>query len=266
MRDLAQARILADRVTGSEGESKVLRGLMLAIKDPKTWCFILMNYSFTCGYGKSQHHPFSSPSPPHPLSTSPIPQPTPTPPTIGYNFFFPTLINGLGMGTRITSLLMTSPPYVFGAALSIAVSWHSDRVRSRTWHCFACLLLAIIGYALTLGTTSHGARYAATFFYAPGAFTANSIMYSWALSSLGQMREKRAAGSAIVNVLGHLGNICSPYFFFERERPQYRTAFLILLVFIAVGASVVWGRGRGWAGKTGSSKGWRRRGGRPLCR
>jgi hypothetical protein len=34
-----------------------------------------------------------------------------------------------------------------------------------------------------------------------------------------------------VNILGHIGNIISPYFFRENERPVCTTAFVLMLVF-----------------------------------
>ena len=34
-----------------------------------------------------------------------------------------------------------------------------------------------------------------------------------------------------MNILGHIGNIISPYFFRENERPVYTTAFVLMLVF-----------------------------------
>lgn len=43
MRRLAEARMIADRVTGSTGEGKVFAGAKLALLDPKTWIFVSLN-------------------------------------------------------------------------------------------------------------------------------------------------------------------------------------------------------------------------------
>jgi len=40
MRRLAEARIIADRVTGASGTGSLKHGLMLAVTDPKTWFFV----------------------------------------------------------------------------------------------------------------------------------------------------------------------------------------------------------------------------------
>lgn len=158
-----------------------------------------------------------------------------------FNFFFPTLISGLNIGNNITALLLTSPPYLLGAVLAMTIAWNSDRMRERGYHMLGALAAAIVGYVLTLSTTNIGARYAATFFYCPGSFAANALVYSWAMSSLATTPEKKAAGGAAVNVIGHIGNVVSPYFFLERERPTYRIAFVIMLVFVAVSIATVFG-------------------------
>jgi hypothetical protein len=51
------------------------------------------------------------------------------------------------------------------------------------------------------------------------------------VSTLSQTPEKRAAGGAIVNICGHLGNVMSPYFFPDADRPRYTMAMILQIVF-----------------------------------
>jgi sugar phosphate permease len=51
MRRLGEARIVADRVTGSGGSGGVLAGLKLVLRDPKAYIFAWMNLVMTAGYG-----------------------------------------------------------------------------------------------------------------------------------------------------------------------------------------------------------------------
>ena len=218
MRRLAEARMVADRVTGSTGKGSVFGGVKLCVLDPKTYIFvstpvivsgahqvltprsqIFLNLFMTASYG--------------------------------FNFYFPTMVQGFGIGSRTISLLLTSPPFFLGALVSFLLAWNSDRMRERGYHVSAGLGAAAIGYIITLASSTTAARYTASFFYAPGAFAANALIYSWAISSLSATPEKRAAAGAIVNILGHIGNIISPYFFRENERPVYTTAFVLMLVF-----------------------------------
>jgi hypothetical protein len=73
MRKLAAARILDDRVEISE-KSSVFQGLKLAVTDLKLYMFLFMNIFITSSYG--------------------------------FNNFFPTIVNGLGMWNSPPALFM----------------------------------------------------------------------------------------------------------------------------------------------------------------
>ncbi|ETN45871.1 uncharacterized protein HMPREF1541_00052 [Cyphellophora europaea CBS 101466] len=202
MRKLAAARILDDRVEVTE-KSTVWHGLKLALKDMKLYMFLFMNVFITSSYG--------------------------------FNNFFPTIVNGLGFGSRVTSLLMTAPPYVLGTLCTFYVAWDSDRRQERGLHIIIPLSCSVVGFIVTVATGNPAARYAMTFLYAAGCFSANTLQYTWAVSTLGQTPEKRAAGGAIVNICGHLGNVISPYFFPDRDAPRYTMAMILQIVFASLG-------------------------------
>lgn len=198
MRKIAVARILDDRVEKSS-ESSVWHGLKLAVTDVKTFIFIFMNIFITSSYG--------------------------------FNNFFPTMVAGFNMGSNTISLLLTAPPYVLGTAVSFFVAWNSDRKRERGFHIIANLCCSITGFIITVATANTAARYASAFLYASGSFSANALVYTWAVSTLGQTPEKRAAGGAIVNICGHIGNVISPYFFPDKDAPRYTMAMILQIVF-----------------------------------
>ena len=218
MRRLAEARMVADRVTRSTGKGSVFGGVKLCVLDPKTYIFASTSVIVSCTFQDL-------------TPTSQIFLNLFMTASYGFNFYFPTMVQGFGIGSRTISLLLTSPPFFLGALVSFLLAWNSDRMRERGYHVSAGLGAAAIGYIVTLASSTTAARYTASFFYAPGAFAANALIYSWAISSLSATPEKRAAAGAIVNILGHIGNIISPYFFRENERPVYTTAFVLMLVF-----------------------------------
>lgn len=201
MRKLAVARILDDRVETSENSS-VWHGLKLALTDVKCYIFIFMNIFMTSSYG--------------------------------FNNFFPTMVDGFGLGSRTVALLLTAPPYVVGTVISFIVAWSSDRRRERGFHIMANLCCSITGFIITVATTNTAARYTSAFLYTSGSFSANALVYTWAVSSLGQTPEKRAAGGAIVNICGHIGNVISPYFFPDSDAPRYTMAMILQIVFAAL--------------------------------
>jgi hypothetical protein len=106
------------------------------------------------------------------------------------------------------SLLLTAPPYVLSTAVSL-VAWSSDRKKRRGYHIVANNCCAIIGSIISVATPVTAARYTAAFLYTSGISSANALVYMWAVSALGQTREEKAAGSAIVQIRGHLDNVVS---------------------------------------------------------
>jgi MFS family permease len=198
MRKIAVVRIEADRVE-KYSESTVWQGLRLALADVKTYIFIFMNIFMTSSYG--------------------------------FNNFFPTMVAGFNLGSRTMALALTAPPYILGTIMSFFVAWSSDRSKERGFHIMTNNCVSIVGFIISVATLNTAARYTAAFLYTSGSFSANALVYTWAVSSLGQTPEKRAAGGAIVNIMGHLGNVMSPYFFPDSDRPRYTMAMILQIVF-----------------------------------
>ncbi|KAM0260096.1 hypothetical protein ACHAQJ_003021 [Trichoderma viride] len=208
-RELAAKRMALDRVSLPEADRSVWYGVRLAIKDTRTWIFVLLLCSNHTAYG--------------------------------FNYFFPTIVNGFHLGSQTITLVLTAPPYLFGAAVSFAVAYSSDRHNERGYHICVPMAVAAVGFIISTATLNIGARYFASFLYCSGAFAANAMVYSWAASTLNQTPEKRAAGTAIVNLLAQLGNIWSPYFFRPGDAPRYALAMILMMVFsfISIGCAVL---------------------------
>jgi hypothetical protein len=140
----------------------------------------------------------------------------------------------MNFGGRTITLLLTAPPYIFGAIVSLAVACSSDRFNERGYHTSGPMVFAIIGFIISVATLNNSARYFASFLYCAGAFAANAAVYSWAASSLNQTPEKRACATAMVNLLSQFGNIWSPYFFPSSDGPRYVMAMLLMMAFCAL--------------------------------
>lgn len=90
--------------------------------------------------------------------------------------FFPSIVETLGYG-RIQTMLLTAPPFVFGAILIYIISWISDvsltllqpekddmansSQRKHLMYMFimGCLCISLVAYAISMGTLSIGGRY-----------------------------------------------------------------------------------------------------------
>lgn len=139
------------------------------------------------------------------------------------------------------TLALTAPPYLVGAAVSFLVAYSSDKNNERGWHIVAPMAVAAIGFIVSVATLNVPARYVASFLYCSGCFAANSMVYSWAASTLNQTPEKRACATAIVNLLAQFGNIWSPYFFPSTDGPRYTMAMILMMgfSFLSIGCVVV---------------------------
>ncbi|KAF4464588.1 major facilitator superfamily transporter [Fusarium albosuccineum] len=198
----AGSRIALDRVSLPEADRSVWHGLSLAVKDVRTWIFVIILCANHTAYG--------------------------------FNNFFPTIVKSMNLGSRTVTLVLTAPPYLFGAIISFLVAYSSDHFNERGYHVSGPMLVAIVGFVISAATLNNAARYAASFLYCSGAFAANAAVYSWAASSLNQTPEKRACATAIVNLLSQLGNIWSPYFFPSSDGPRYVMAMLLMTGFSAL--------------------------------
>ncbi|KAK2017379.1 MFS general substrate transporter [Colletotrichum eremochloae] len=201
LREVAQARIAADRVSEPRAKSSVWNGLRLVVTDVKAWTFCLLGASISCAYG--------------------------------FNNFYPTIVAGLGMGSRIKTVLLTAPPYFMTAMTAMLVAWSSDRNKERGWHMTVPMILTLVAYIISAATVNNGARYFASFMYIGGSFSANPLLATWIATTLGRTPEKRAAGIAFCNVFSFFGNLVSPYFFPQSHGPRYLMAMLIMGAFSA---------------------------------
>lgn len=152
----------------------------------------------------------------------------------GFINFFPTIVRGFNLGSNTLTLILTAPPYLVAAVVSLLLAVSSDRRNERGWHISAPQAAACVGFAITAATLNGPARYAAAFLYVGGTFTTVGIVFAWAASTLGETSEERACAIAIVSPLSQLGNIWSPYFFPPTDAPRFLMANLLMLVFSAL--------------------------------
>ncbi|KAH8894628.1 MFS general substrate transporter [Thozetella sp. PMI_491] len=198
-RQLAIDRIACDQVSNQESNNSVWYGLKLAALDFRVWVFAFILCANHTAYG--------------------------------FNNFFPTIVNGFNLGSRTVTLLCTAPPYLVGAIISFLVAYSSDKVGERGYHISIPMGVAAIGFIINVSVSNVPAQYFSSFLYISGCFSANSIVYSWAATSVSQTPEKRACAGAIINLMGQLGNIWSPYFFSSQDAPRYIKAMILMIGF-----------------------------------
>ncbi|KAH7380706.1 major facilitator superfamily domain-containing protein [Pyrenochaeta sp. MPI-SDFR-AT-0127] len=201
-RRVSSLRMSLDSVSSQETNHSVWYGLKLAVSDYKVWIFALILCSNQSAYG--------------------------------FNYFYPAIVRGFNLGSRTITLVCTAPPYIIGAVVSYFIAWSSDRRNERGYHICAPMAVAVVGFIVSVSVLNLAARYCASFFYISGVFGANAAVYSWAAFTVGDTTEKKAAATAIINIVGQFGSIWSPYFFDPNDEPRYSRAMILLMAFCAL--------------------------------
>jgi len=134
-------------------------------------------------------------------------------------YFAPTVVQGLGYkGTDIQ--LMSVPPYASAFACSVATSYVSDRVKMRGPFVAFWATIAMVGYAIWLGTTKTSVLYGALVLQVTGIYAIAGLFGAWNANNLAPSY-KRSTGIVMGFVSTNLGGILSTWLFPTTERPRY---------------------------------------------
>lgn len=136
--------------------------------------------------------------------------------------FLPLILKRLGYSTVVTNLL-TVPPNFFGFLVLLAVTYHSDRVRERTFHIIGALTLSMIGLIILAAVnteSSRGVAYFATFLVAAGAYIPSCLVHSWHNNN-NVNENSRAATTGLLVGISNLGGILSSATFRTNYAPRY---------------------------------------------
>ncbi|KAF7541244.1 hypothetical protein G7054_g682 [Neopestalotiopsis clavispora] len=203
-KSIAQRRLIED--AGAEGlseeeDSSWKKGLVLAVKDYRSWIFACLQMAVTAN--------------------------------ISYSHFFPTLIKEIGFTDNMTVLLLTSPPYVFGFLWCISLCFYADRVQKRSIPAATSISMAMVATVILIAVpySDQWVRYAFTFPLTGGAFGVYATTYTWLSSTLGQPRVKKAAAIGIANTLANIASLFANYFWLDKYEPTFQVSWGILLAF-----------------------------------
>ncbi|GJD04743.1 major facilitator superfamily transporter [Colletotrichum higginsianum] len=128
-----------------------------------------------------------------------------------------------------TALLLTAPPYFVSGFLGIPFAWSSGKLNERTWHITAGLSLAIVGFAMSCGSTNNGVR-----------GLSNVLSVGWVSNTLSQTPEKKAVAYSLVNVTANLAYIYCAYLWPSTDGPKYMMGFSSMIAFAATSIMCAW--------------------------
>ena len=184
------------------GGMSQLRGFKLAMADPRTY---MLSIAYMCITGAS-----------------------------GFQNFFPTLTATLGY-SKIDSLLLVAPPYIFMVIYSMCHSLASDRIGNRFWFFVYPVPVTIVGFVIFMTTDSFGPRYF-SFFLMVFVFAMNGTCYAWISNAIPRPPAKRAAAYAFINSIGNSASIWTPYTYRKQDSPHYIPALGVCIALQVIAA------------------------------
>ncbi|RFU34721.1 hypothetical protein B7463_g1666, partial [Scytalidium lignicola] len=193
MKHVANRRLAIEAAEADVDEAGItsqIRGLKLAMIDPKTYILAIAYMAIT---GAS-----------------------------GFQNFFPTLTATLGYN-HIISLILVAPPYIFMVFYSMAHSFLSDKLGNRFWFFVYPIPITIAGFIIFMTTDTFGPRYF-SFFLIIFVFAMNGTCYSWVANAIPRPPAKRAAAYAFINSIGNSATIWTPYTYRTQDAPHYLPA------------------------------------------
>lgn len=148
-REIAEGRLSLDIGGADQGQDEsAWQGLKMALTDPKVWLLGLTYHATIMGL--SVRRLFASYTNLFVLTCA------------QFVFFFPTITQALGYNTT-TTLLLTAPPWMWACLVSLPNAWHADKTGERFFHYFGPAATCIVGYIISMTTTTTAPRYFAMF-------------------------------------------------------------------------------------------------------
>ncbi|KAM0789056.1 hypothetical protein ACM66B_003119 [Microbotryomycetes sp. NB124-2] len=139
----------------------------------------------------------------------------------GIAVFMPTIVRTLFPGrTVVHQQLLSAPPYVFGACVNIIVPLIASKTARRGYCMLATAPMAIIGFAIFLGSNNTNAKYAGAFLVTAGSFPFGALC-TGATSANSSPDSARASAIGAVVMVGNIGGLISSWTFLAKDAPRF---------------------------------------------
>ncbi|UNI15667.1 hypothetical protein JDV02_002178 [Purpureocillium takamizusanense] len=193
-REYAVRRLEHDNNATQAGSMGHLESFVRAVKDWRTWMFVLAQSLCTCAG------------------------------TITY--FIPTLMAALGYkGHEIQ--YMTIPIYMVALVIVLACCFSSDLLNERPKHIMAMGAMSTVALIITAAVTDSKARYAFLAIGASGIWACSPLTLSYLSNTICRPAEKRAVAIGVVNALANLSSVYGSYIWPSNSAPRYIAGFSV---------------------------------------
>ncbi|KAK4459420.1 major facilitator superfamily domain-containing protein [Cladorrhinum samala] len=139
-------------------------------------------------------------------------------PLYAFSLFLPTIIADMGWNDSvIRAQLMSVPPYVAAALLTVVIGYIADRTRARGICNIAVSVVGIAGFIMLLVSENPAVKYVGTFLGALGIYPCISNTITWVANNTEGVY-KRGVVMGFVVGWGNLNGIVSSNIFFNSPR------------------------------------------------
>ncbi|KAK7951344.1 transporter [Apiospora aurea] len=157
-------------------------------------------------------------------------------PLYAFSLFLPTIVSELGWSGAdgkdvVRAQLMSVPPYVAAAILTVIIGFVADRTRQRGLCNIAVSAIGIAGFAMMVGSNNAAVKYAGTFLGALGIYPCISNTISWMANNIEGVY-KRGVVLGFVIGWGNLNGIVSSNIYFHQ--PRYVEGHAVILAYMIV--------------------------------
>ncbi|KXN73675.1 hypothetical protein CONCODRAFT_3361 [Conidiobolus coronatus NRRL 28638] len=126
---------------------------------------------------------------------------------------------------KLSSLLLTAPPYAVAIFTTIAIAYHSDKKMQRCYHFCFSIAIGTIGYLLMAVVSNNHVKYFGAFLAVIGATSALPIHLSWLNNNM-VGSTKAGTATAMVISFASFGGIVSGQMYRASEAPSIFQAIL----------------------------------------
>ena len=149
-------RLKEDQQSSAEHEEFKMTYLWAALKDWKTYCGMLIYMG-------------------------------PLMPLYSFSLFLPTIIQNMSFTTKdniIKNQLLSVPPYVLAALMTIVVGFWSDKSGKRAIFNICCAPVSMTGFIMLIASHNPAVQYAGAFLGALGIYPAISLTIAWVANNV----------------------------------------------------------------------------------
>jgi len=153
-------------------------------------------------------------------------------PLYAFSLFLPSIVQSLGWNTStVRSQLMSAPPYLAAAIVTVAVGWAADRKKRRGLFNVISSVVSIVGFAMLLGSSDPAVQYAGVFLGALGIYPTISNTISWVANNTEGVY-KRGVVLGFVIGWGNMNGIVSANIYYRE--PDFAEGHGVVLAYLAI--------------------------------